>query len=135
MKFPILIIDKKQNLIFVFRKYDMFTRTNSKLLYSGAYNGGIVIDINQDSRELLGAEKIGWATPFWGINPFVVGRVIRVKPKVKYKGRVSMHDIKQMIIDSIEFDEYWSESYINFEDFIVSVNKCKSIIELIDLFY
>ncbi len=69
LSYPVIVFDRKGEL-FSIPDEDILTRCGEKALREGYHRGSLIVDSSGREYRVLGAEQVGYATPFWGYSLF-----------------------------------------------------------------
>lgn len=99
-KFPIIHLLKNDNRIYALRTDKQFYRAGYDLL--GIFKDSIVIDSQGNYYLITEAVKRKWGTWLWGFNPMVKGRIVIVDFLINDSKRISLEELKELILSQLE---------------------------------
>jgi hypothetical protein len=141
IQFPALVFS--QNLLEVVGSMDEITQCSKLGFEEGFYKNMVLIDFNSKRFEVVGAEKVGRLPlrfrfrDFLGVvsgNPHWRVRLIFAPASF----RISLDEIKNLILDSFEKEKYrWSEmtDFEEFRDKIVASGSLQQVFTILKEFH
>jgi ribosomal protein S24E len=102
--------------------------------FASLFNAAIFIDQNGCKSTVLETKRTGWAY-FWGYNPLLKGRSIKIALIFSDCEHISLNDLKEFISEKL--DQQWRPVFanpVNNKRLIQKITESKSHIEIVNLF-
>jgi hypothetical protein len=130
MEYPVFAYKiEEKGRFYAFPSHKRLSRTSTRLLQSGIFNGVHFIDSSGAHYEVLQARKVKWGTWFYGYSLLYKGRQIIVDFDLKKTANENLDTLKKIIL----IDQQGNELLEN--EIIIKVSKATSIIEIISIFF
>ncbi len=133
LKYPVIVLPKKDNMVYVYFKEKDLKSTSEELLRKLDYTSFELIDESGAKFKIKKAFKVKFLG-FWGFNPLLKGRQILIdfeyEPEVT---QVLLSDFKNEVLNRIDITKFIWKSGWNIIELKEAVKKSSSFKEIANL--